>query len=146
MLHLKNVEVIYDDVILVLKGLSLHVPEGKIVALLGSNGAGKSTTLKAISGLLHTEEGEVTDGVIEFQGQKINGILGLGLDNADGHQRITKAEDVLLVGGSEELPSVPELSALERTSRVGWYGSMRRTFLPSRTGRPRSGGWYIFHL
>jgi branched-chain amino acid transport system ATP-binding protein len=73
-LSLKNVEVIYDDVILVLKGLSLEVPEGKIVALLGSNGAGKSTTLKAISGLLHTEEGEVTDGVIEFQGQKINGI------------------------------------------------------------------------
>jgi branched-chain amino acid transport system ATP-binding protein len=73
MLALKNVEVIYDDVILVLKGLSLEVPEGKIVALLGSNGAGKSTTLKAISGLLHTEEGEVTDGVIEFQGEKING-------------------------------------------------------------------------
>jgi len=73
-LQLKNVEVIYDDVILVLKGLSLEVPEGKIVALLGSNGAGKSTTLKAISGLLHTEEGEVTDGVIEFQGEKINGI------------------------------------------------------------------------
>jgi branched-chain amino acid transport system ATP-binding protein len=74
MLQLKNVEVIYDDVILVLKGLSLEVPEGQIVALLGSNGAGKSTTLKAISGLLHTEEGEVTDGVIEFQGEKINGI------------------------------------------------------------------------
>jgi len=74
MLQLKNVEVIYDDVILVLKGLSLEVPEGKIVALLGSNGAGKSTTLKAISGLLHTEEGEVTDGVIEFQGERINGI------------------------------------------------------------------------
>jgi branched-chain amino acid transport system ATP-binding protein len=74
MLALKNVEVIYDDVILVLKGLSLEVPEGQIVALLGSNGAGKSTTLKAISGLLHTEEGEVTDGVIEFQGEKINGI------------------------------------------------------------------------
>ena len=74
MLHLKNVEVIYDDVILVLKGLSLHVPEGKIVALLGSNGAGKSTTLKAISGLLHTEEGEVTDGTIEFLGQRIDGV------------------------------------------------------------------------
>ena len=74
MLELKNVEVIYDDVILVLKGLSLHVPEGKIVALLGSNGAGKSTTLKAISGLLHTEEGEVTDGTIEFLGQRIDGV------------------------------------------------------------------------
>src|SRR5215208_6553865 len=70
MLVLKNVEVIYDDVILVLKGLSLEVPDGKIIALLGSNGAGKSTTLKAISGLLHAEEGEVTDGVIEFGGQR----------------------------------------------------------------------------
>ncbi len=74
MLALKNVEVIYDDVILVLKGLSLEVPEGKIVALLGSNGAGKSTTLKAISGLLHTEEGEVTDGDITFCGERIDGM------------------------------------------------------------------------
>jgi branched-chain amino acid transport system ATP-binding protein len=71
MLELKNIEVIYDDVILVLKGLSLSVPEGKIVALLGSNGAGKSTTLKAISGLLRTEEGEVTDGGIFFEGEPV---------------------------------------------------------------------------
>ncbi len=71
MLALKNVEVVYDDVILVLKGLSLEVPDGKIVALLGSNGAGKSTTLKAISGLLHAEEGEVTDGAIELDGARI---------------------------------------------------------------------------
>ncbi len=73
MLALKNVEVIYDDVILVLKGLSLEVPKGKIVALLGSNGAGKSTTLKAISGLLHAEEGEVTDGAITLDGEPIQG-------------------------------------------------------------------------
>jgi branched-chain amino acid transport system ATP-binding protein len=72
MLVLKNVEVIYDDVILVLKGLSLEVPDGKIVALLGSNGAGKSTTLKAISGLLHAEEGEVTDGAIELDGVRLD--------------------------------------------------------------------------
>ena len=72
MLVLKNVEVVYDDVILVLKGLSLEVPSGKIVALLGSNGAGKSTTLKAISGLLHAEEGEVTDGAIELDGERID--------------------------------------------------------------------------
>jgi len=71
MLELKNVEVIYDDVILVLKGLSLQVPEGKVVALLGSNGVGKSTTLKAISGLLRSEEGEVTDGAVTFEGQPI---------------------------------------------------------------------------
>ena len=72
MLVLKNVEVVYDDVILVLKGLSLEVPNGKIVALLGSNGAGKSTTLKAISGLLKPENGEVTDGSIEFLGESIH--------------------------------------------------------------------------
>jgi branched-chain amino acid transport system ATP-binding protein len=71
MLSLNNVEVIYDDVILVLRGLSLQVPEGKIVALLGSNGAGKSTTLKAVSGLLPSEHGEVTDGSITFAGQDI---------------------------------------------------------------------------
>jgi branched-chain amino acid transport system ATP-binding protein len=72
MLVLKNVEVVYDDVILVLKGLSLEVPAGKIVALLGSNGAGKSTTLKAVSGLLRSEEGEVTDGTIELDGERID--------------------------------------------------------------------------
>ena len=73
LLSVNNIEVIYDDVILVLKGMSLTVDEGKIVALLGANGAGKTTTLKAISGLLKTEEGEVTDGTIEFDGKKING-------------------------------------------------------------------------
>src|SRR5437763_8167146 len=72
MLRLANVEVVYDDVILVLKGLSLEVPPGQIVALLGSNGAGKSTTLKAISGLLRAEEGEVTDGAIELEGERID--------------------------------------------------------------------------
>ncbi len=72
MLALNNVEVIYDHVILVLKGMSLQVEEGQIVALLGSNGAGKSTTLKAISGLLKPEDGEVTDGEILFQGEPIH--------------------------------------------------------------------------
>jgi branched-chain amino acid transport system ATP-binding protein len=72
MLKVKNIEVVYDDVILVLKGLSLEVPKGKIVALLGSNGAGKSTTLKAVSGLLRAEEGEVTDGAIELDGEPIH--------------------------------------------------------------------------
>ncbi len=71
-LSLNNVEVIYDDVILVLKGMSLDVHEGQIVALLGANGAGKSTTLKAISGLLKGEEGEVTDGSITYMGERID--------------------------------------------------------------------------
>lgn len=71
MLVLNNVEVIYDGVILVLRGLSLAVPEHQIVALLGSNGAGKSTTLKAVSGLLPSERGEVTDGAVLFKGEDI---------------------------------------------------------------------------
>src|SRR3954464_8903874 len=74
LLSVRNIEVVYDDVILVLRGLSLEVPQGAIVALLGANGAGKSTTLKAISGLLKTEDGEVTRGEIIFNGERINGI------------------------------------------------------------------------
>ncbi len=72
MLTLNNIEVIYANVILVLRGVSLTVPEGKIVALLGANGAGKSTTLKAISGLLHSQEGEVTRGNIDYEGARID--------------------------------------------------------------------------
>src|ERR1700690_3061527 len=74
LLAVRNIEVVYDDVILVLRGLSLDVPKGSIVALLGANGAGKSTTLKAISGMLKTEDGEVTRGEIIFDGERIDGI------------------------------------------------------------------------
>ncbi len=72
LLAVNNVEVIYDHVILVLKGVSLEVQEGKIVALLGANGAGKSTTLKAISNLLRAERGDVTKGSIEFRGERVD--------------------------------------------------------------------------
>src|ERR1700712_4410827 len=71
-LDVSNIEVIYDRVILVLKGVSLTVPQGGIVALLGANGAGKTTTLKAISNLLHAERGEVTKGSIEFAGERVD--------------------------------------------------------------------------
>lgn len=74
MLVLSNVEVMYSNVILVLKGVSLEVKSGQIVVLLGANGAGKTTTLKAISGLLYTETGEVTDGEIAFASQSIKGV------------------------------------------------------------------------
>jgi branched-chain amino acid transport system ATP-binding protein len=75
MLSVNNIEVVYDEVILVLRGVSLHVPNGALVTLLGANGAGKSTTLKAISGLLKTEDGEVTRGDIVFQGDRINHLV-----------------------------------------------------------------------
>jgi branched-chain amino acid transport system ATP-binding protein len=71
-LSVNNIEVIYDHVILVLKGVSLEVSEGSIVALLGANGAGKSTTLKAISNLLAAERGDVTKGTIEFKGKRVD--------------------------------------------------------------------------
>jgi branched-chain amino acid transport system ATP-binding protein len=73
-LSVSNIEVIYDHVILVLKGVSLTVPEGGIVALLGANGAGKSTTLKSISNLIRAERGDITKGSIEFLGERIDGI------------------------------------------------------------------------
>ena len=73
-LQINNIEVIYNPVILVLKGVSLTVPEGGVVALLGANGAGKSTTLKAISNLLRAERGAVTKGSVEYRGQRIDGL------------------------------------------------------------------------
>jgi branched-chain amino acid transport system ATP-binding protein len=73
-LSVNNIEVIYDHVILVLKGVSLNVPRRGIVAILGANGAGKTTTLKAISNLLHAERGEVTKGSIEFEGERIENL------------------------------------------------------------------------
>ena len=72
LLAVRNIEVIYDHVILVLKGVSLELPEGGIIALLGANGAGKTTTLKAISNLLSAERGEVTKGTIEFKGTPVH--------------------------------------------------------------------------
>ena len=72
MLKLNNVEVVYDRTILVLRGVSFEVPAGQIVALLGSNGAGKSTTLKTISGILKPERGDVTAGAVEFNGARID--------------------------------------------------------------------------
>ncbi|MFH1241525.1 MAG: ATP-binding cassette domain-containing protein, partial [Pseudomonadota bacterium] len=72
LLRVNNIEVIYEHIILVLKGVSLEVPRGGIIALLGANGAGKSTTLKAISNLVKAERGEVTKGTVEFEGRRID--------------------------------------------------------------------------
>ncbi len=74
LLQINNIEVIYDHVILVLKGVSLDVPEGGIVALLGANGAGKTTTMKAISNLLRAERGDVTKGSILFRGEEVHNL------------------------------------------------------------------------
>jgi branched-chain amino acid transport system ATP-binding protein len=99
-LSVNNIEVVYNDVILVLRGVSLEVPQGQIVALLGANGAGKSTTLKAISGLLKTEDGEVTRGNISFLGETINNlppedIVGKGIFQVMEGRRVV--EDMTVV-------------------------------------------------
>jgi branched-chain amino acid transport system ATP-binding protein len=103
-LAVNNVEVIYDHVILVLKGVSLQVQEGQIVALLGANGAGKTTTLKAISNLLRAERGEVTKGQIEFKGRRVdrltpNELVKLGvvqvMEGRHCFQHLTVEENLL---------------------------------------------------
>ncbi|MBU2548298.1 MAG: ABC transporter ATP-binding protein [Proteobacteria bacterium] len=122
MLELNNVEVIYSDVILVLKGINMEVREGNIVALLGANGAGKTTTLKAISGLLHSEDGEVTAGTIHFQGQAINraepqDIVRMGLVQVMEGRRVLEhmtVEQNLIVGGNRHKGRAELKSALDR--------------------------------
>jgi len=103
-LNVNNVEVIYDHVILVLKGVSLQVQKGQIVALLGANGAGKTTTLKAISNLLRAERGEVTKGSIEFDGKRVdrltpNELVRLGvcqvMEGRHCFQHLTVEENLL---------------------------------------------------
>ena len=106
MLQVNNIEVVYMTVIQVLRGVSLEVGDGKIVALLGANGAGKTTTLKAISGLLKTEEGEVTDGSIDFDGKRIDrygpeDIAAMGISQVMEGRRVLEhlsVEENLLVG------------------------------------------------
>lgn len=107
LLLVNNIEVIYHNVILVLKGMSLQVNEGQIVTILGNNGAGKTTTLKAISGLLASEDGKVTDGFIQFRGERIDRtspekIVRKGIFQVMEGRRVfgdLTAEENLVVGG-----------------------------------------------
>src|ERR1700761_9553287 len=107
MLALNNMEVVYDGVILVLKGVSLFAEEGRITTLLGANGAGKTTTLKAISGLLHAERGGITKGTIEVDAERIDrlpphDIVRRGIVQVFEGRRVFEnltVEENLVVGG-----------------------------------------------
>ena len=122
LLQLNNVEVIYSDVILVLKGINLEVAENNIVALLGANGAGKTTTLKAISGLLKSEDGKVTSGNIVYQEQPIhneepNKLVKMGLVQVMEGRRILQhmtVEQNLIAGGKPQKDRQELKSALDR--------------------------------
>ncbi|MBU2551526.1 MAG: ABC transporter ATP-binding protein [Proteobacteria bacterium] len=118
MLELINVEMMYNKVILVLKGVSMKVPQGQIVALLGANGAGKTTTLKCISGMEHVEQGDVTEGKILFEGVRIDhmdptAIVRLGIVQVLEGRKILEhltVEQNLLVG-SHLIPDLKEVRA-----------------------------------
>ena|SRR5688572_18023876 len=135
-LSVNNIEVIYDHVILVLKGVSLSVPEGSIVALLGANGAGKSTTLKAISNLLRAERGDVTKGTIEFKGKRVdklttNELVRMGvcqvMEGRHCFQHLT-VEENLLTGAFTRKVSRGEIAAeLERVYHYFPRLKLRRT-------------------
>ncbi len=110
MLAINNIEVVYDKVILVLRGVSLSVAEGSITTLLGANGAGKTTTLKAVSGILRAERGEVTKGSIALRGERIDGrqpfdLTALGIAQVFEGRRVFEhltAEENLIAGGHTE--------------------------------------------
>jgi branched-chain amino acid transport system ATP-binding protein len=122
-LSVNNIEVIYDHVILVLKGVSLEVPEGKIVALLGANGAGKSTTLKSISNLLSAERGDVTKGTIEFRGTRVdklttNELVRMGvcqvMEGRHCFAHLTVEENLLTGAFTRKASRADTTAALER--------------------------------
>ena len=160
MLELNGVEVVYQSVIRVLHGVSLRVDDGSIVALLGANGAGKSTTLKAISGLLHSEEGEVVDGSIEWNGHRVEKgdaeqIGKLGIIQALEGRRVFEhlnVEENLMVGAyqrkdrsavREDLDMVyryfPRLKALRRNTAGYLSGGEQQMLVVGRSmlARPK---------
>lgn len=147
MLKLNNIEVVYSDVIQVLRGVSIDVPLGKIVGLLGANGAGKSTTLKAISGLLRTQEGEVTRGNIELDGQRIDRlspekIVQLGIIQVLEGRRLFRhltVEENLLLGGVARRSASRRSSVSQDLEQVYHYFP-RLKDLRRRTSGYLSGG------
>ncbi len=126
MLDVANLEVVYNDVILVLRGLSLQVPEGQIVALLGSNGAGKTTTLRAVSGLLDVHEGDITKGTVTWNGEEIHhrnpsDIVKMGITQVMEGRRVfaeLTVEENLQTGAYTNKDRDSTSSAYERTMEL----------------------------
>lgn len=144
MLELNNIEVIYSEVILAVKGVSLQVKEGQCVALLGGNGAGKSTTLKAISNVISTEDGRVTSGSIRFNGAAIDNrdpvsVVDAGIIHVMEGRRVLRhltVEQNLVIGGHKE----PSLAAVRRRLDDVYARIGRLAALKDRTSGYLSGG------
>jgi branched-chain amino acid transport system ATP-binding protein len=141
MLQVSNLEVVYNDVILVLRGISLEVPDGQIVALLGANGAGKTTTMRAITGLLDVHEGDITKGDIRFDGESITGknpafIVGRGISQVMEGRRIFAEMTV-----DENLRA----GAYANTNRSRLQEAYERvmTLFPPLAGRQKSTAGYL---
>jgi branched-chain amino acid transport system ATP-binding protein len=135
-LSVNNIEVIYDHVILVLRGVSLEFPQGSVVALLGANGAGKSTTLKSISNLLRAERGEVTKGTIEFKGQRVdrltvNELVRMGvcqvMEGRHCFQHLTVEENLLTGAFTRKASRADIATALEKVYHYFPRLKQRRT-------------------
>jgi branched-chain amino acid transport system ATP-binding protein len=144
MLKVNNIEVVYNKVLLIIKGASLEVPDSQIVCLLGANGAGKTTTLKAISGLLSTELGEITHGTIEFDGQIISRmspeeVAECGVIQVMENRRIFEhlnTEENLLVGSY----TITDRSLVKRQLEMVYDYFPRLKLLRHRTSGYLSGG------
>ncbi len=143
-LTLSNVEVLYAEVILALKGVSMQIPEGGCVALLGANGAGKSTTLKAISGVIDSEDGRVSGGAITFDGRPIHGhdpstVVRSGLVHVMEGRRVLQhmtVEQNLIIGGH----MFPSAQAMRRAMDSVYQAIPRLAELRKRTAGYLSGG------
>ena len=141
-LSVNNIEVIYDHVILVLRGVSLQVPDGRIVALLGANGAGKTTTLKAVSNLLAAERGDVTKGTIQFRGERVdkltpNDLVRRGvcqvMEGRHCFAHLTIEENLLTGAFTRRGPRAEVGEALERVYHYFPRLKQRRTSLAGYT-------------
>lgn len=140
MLKVNNIEVLFKNVILVIKGISLEVPEGQVIALLGANGAGKTTTLKSICGLLKSQDGKVSDGSIEFLGRRIDGvsaetIVRLGISMVPEGRKIfpkLTVHENLMIGG---------YTCKEKNARIEQYKNTLEYFPLLRNRVNQLGGY-----
>ena len=139
MLALKNVEVVYSDVILVLRGVSIEVPDGKIVALLGANGAGKTTTLRAISGLLPVHNGDLTKGEVTLDGRRIDRLRASKIVRL-GISQVLEGRRILA-----ELTVEENLRLGAHTARRKMVGNLERVYslFPILRERPRFTAGYL---